>query len=127
MDKSLIDPLRPQTREESRYRLMLLVARAACAVTALGAAVGLRPLAALPVLIVLGVAVVGAEYAYRRSLERERQRRKRMAEEAEREKQFRAIRQAQRAAAQKYFDEQFLVLDRTCAVVPEPAAGNRGF
>ncbi|MGE5490500.1 MAG: hypothetical protein ACM31P_04360 [Actinomycetota bacterium] len=127
MDTSLIDPLRPQTREESRYRLMLLVARTACAVAALGAAVGLRSPAALPVLVFLGAAIVSGEYAYRRALERERQRRKRMTEEAEREKQFRAIRQAQRAAAQKYFDEQFLVLDRTCVVVPEPAAGNRGF
>lgn len=126
MDTSLIDPLRPQTVEESRYRRLLLIFRGACTVAALGAALGLKSLAALPVLVFLGAAVVGAEYAYRRTLERERQRRKRMTEAAEREKQFRAIRQAQRAAAQKYFDEQFLVLDRTCVAVPEPAAGNRG-
>jgi Flp pilus assembly protein TadB len=122
MDTSLIDPLRPQTREESRCRGMLLIARALCAVAALVVAMACRPWVALPALVLLAGAVVGAEYAYRWALNRERQRRKRRVEAAEREKQFRAIRQAQRAAAQKYFDEQSLVLGRTGVNLAEPPA-----
>ncbi|HZX31298.1 MAG TPA: hypothetical protein VFF03_08115 [Rhodocyclaceae bacterium] len=125
MDTSLIDPLRPQTREESRCWAMLVMARAVCAVAALVAAMALRPWLALPALVLLAGAAVGAEYAYRWAINRERQRCKQRMAAAEREKQFRAIRQAQRAAAQKYFDEQSLVLGRTSVDLPDPSAGYR--
>lgn len=119
MDTSLLDPTRPQTREESRCWHLLLAARGGCAFAALVAASSLRPLVALPVLVVLAGIVVGVEGMYRSALQRLRHRRQRMALEAERERQFRAIRQAQRAAAEKYFDERCLVLRRTPAVLPD--------
>lgn len=126
MDTSLLDPLRPQNREESRCWLLLLAVRGSCAVASLMATLSFRPWGVLSVLVILAGIVFGAEGMYRSALKKLRHRRRRMAQEAERERQFRAIRQAQRAAAEKYFDERLLVLGTPSVAMQEQAAGHRG-